>query len=91
MKKKIYLSACEQTKNLFSLSEKPFIYTENMREADYVLIEKRCDGTFSNAQFKDLILAKELGKRVGCIAQKKDREKQIQKSRFFLDADVGLE
>lgn len=87
----MYLSASERTKSLIISQYMHLQFTDHMDEADYVLLEKQLDGTLNDTQFRDLMIAKERGLKIGFIKIEKERQNQMLNTRKFLDTDVGLE
>lgn len=97
MERQLYISADERLKK--ELQERiknhkkyQIIYTDDIRSADFILIERQQDDSLKDSQFADLVIAKETGARVafvkGPVMEEGIREKQIKDTRRQLDMEI---
>ena len=89
MEGKVYISAKDEMKKRIKLAmakKWQIIYTDNLQEADYILIEKQPDDRLLDAQFATLMAAREadipvryfkLGKEKTQIAAMKETRKNF--------------
>ncbi len=97
MERQLYISADEELKR--ELQERirkqkkyQVIYTDDIRSADFVLIERQPDGSMKDAQFADLVIAREIGMKVtyikGAALESALKEKQMKDTRRRLDMEM---
>lgn len=97
MNRKLYISADERLKR--ELQERirkqrkyQIMYTDDIRSADFILIERQQDDSLRDAQFADLVIAREIGMRVtyikGTALEGALKEKQMEDTRRQLDMEI---
>lgn len=97
MERQLYISADEQLKK--ELQERikdhkkyQIMYTDDIRSADFILIERQQDDSLKDKQFADLVIAREIGTRVayvkGTAMEEGIREKQMKNTRRQLDMEI---
>lgn len=93
MNRQLYISADGRLKRKLQekiKKQKKFqvIYTDNIRNADIILIERQPDDSLKDAQFADLVIAREIGTKVAFIKDAALEEKQIKDTRCKLDMEI---
>lgn len=83
--RKVYVSGGKSAKR--SLSDRTqIIYTDNLNDADYVIILRGENEALQKEQLRDFVLAKEAGKRIK-VEEKKNRE-LMRQTRRNLDMEI---
>lgn len=83
--RKVYVSGGKSSKR--NLSDRTqIIYTDNLNDADYVIILRGENETLQKEQLRDFMLAKEAGKRIK--VEKKKNIELMKQTRRTLDMEI---
>ena len=85
MAMKVYISSRTPIQRKSLVKSNQIIYTNNLNDADFVIILKTVNERLSEEQFRDMMLAKEAGKR---IHVEKENEKLMKQTRKRLDMEI---
>ena len=93
MERQIYVSASRMLKEKIrkqKVTKYRIIYTDDIENADYILIQQQDDGTLENEQFRDLVKARELGVKVDYVKEGPEKEKlqQMKDTRKKFDLEI---
>lgn len=78
MRSKVYVSASRSFREKLArqkVTKHQIIYTDDLEDADFIIIEKQTDDTLADAQFRDLVRARELGIKVDYIKEGPELER----------------
>lgn len=93
MEGRVYISAKDEMKKKIKLAmskQWQIIYTDNLQEADYILIEKQPDGRLLDAQFATLMASREanIPVRYFKLGEEKMRVNAMKETRKNFDMEI---
>ncbi|NCE98111.1 hypothetical protein [Emergencia sp. 1XD21-10] len=90
MNRKVYISAKDEIKKeiLKQQTRYQLLYTNDVSEAEILLIVRKPDGTLEDEQFHDLMIAKENGAKIQYVKEEQIKKMQIRETRKRLDMEM---
>ena len=79
MVKKVYISSKMPIQRKSLVKSNQIMYTDSLNDADFVIIIKPINERLAEEQLRDMLLAKEAGKRTRIMAEKEILMKQTRK------------